>query len=115
LVASVGAAVQARRTTAGGRILLGAQSHEARVRSWLASCGVAHLFRDDGWRALGALDLAGPAGTPQLEELDAEEAERRYGQPAGWGPKQPAHASTAEMLRNIGQTLRYYRGWRPKQ
>jgi hypothetical protein len=67
------------------------------------------------WRALGALDLAG-----RCRHAPVGAARRGGGgaalRPTGRvGPKQPAHASTAEMLRNIGQTLRHYRGWRPKQ
>jgi hypothetical protein len=80
--------VAPRRTTqGGGRVVLGAESHDARSRMrWLGSRGVAHLFEDPEGNLWEHSSLPDAGGTPQLEELDVQEAERRYGPRAQWGP-----------------------------
>lgn len=75
---------EARRTTATGRVVVGAEAHDRRVRmAWLASRGYEHLFRDDEGTLWEHSTL--PDGmTTQLEELAHEEAERRYGPATKW-------------------------------
>ena len=106
--------VVASPTTPTGRILVGAEAFDARDRmSVLASRDVAHLYRD----AQGTLwesSATRGAGTLQLEVLDHAEAERRYGPADGWSTVSLAMPSLGEMLRNIADTLRYNRGWRPE-
>ena len=116
MVAAVGSERGAARpTTPGGRVVVGAAAHEARVRmSWLASRGVAHLFQDADGVLWEHSNLQDSSGTPQLEELDEAEAERRYGPSDRWSTGSPATPSLGEMLRNIADTLRYQRGWRPE-
>ncbi len=96
-------------------MLLGAEAHDAQARMrWLGSRGVAHLFEDMEGGLWEHSNLPGAGGTPQLEELDEEEAERRYGPRAQWGLPPLAMQSVGQMLKNIVQTLRYSRGWRPE-
>ena len=107
--------VRPRPTRPGGRVVIGAAAHEARVRmSWLASRGVAHLFKDADGVLWEHSSLQDSSGTPQLEELDEAEAERRYGPSDRWSTWSPATPSLGEMLRNIADTLRYQQGWRPE-
>ena len=103
----------ARPTTAAGRLIVGAAADDRRSEmSWLASRGSAHLFRDlDGvyWEHSNLHDAR---GTPQLEELSAEEAASRYGSPETW----TSHLATpglGTLVRNVVQTKRYQRGRRP--
>ena len=104
----------ARPTTAGGRILLGAEAEDGRTAmTWLASRGQAHLFRDDEGTFWEHSNLPDTRGTPQLEELSETEAESRYGSRGTWAPPIPPRPSVGSMLRNIVQTVRYQRGWRP--
>lgn len=71
---------QPRRTTAGGRIVVGPEAHDLRVQmAWLASRGEAHLFQDDSGTLWEHSTLPDRRATPQLEELDEAEALRRYG------------------------------------
>ena len=108
--------VAPRPSTSGGRIVLGVEAHDLRMKMrWLGSRGVAHLFRDDDGVLWEHSTLSNAAGTPQLEELDREEAERRYGPEAKWGPPSIARPSVGGMLRSIWQTWRYSRGWRPRE
>jgi hypothetical protein len=103
-----------RPTEGGGRVLLGAESHDAQMRMrLLASCGGAHLFEDSEGTLWEHSNLPDAAGTPQLEELPEEEAERRYGPRARWGLPPLTTPSMRQMLKNIVQTVRYSRGWRP--
>jgi hypothetical protein len=99
----------------GGRVVIvGAEAHDRRVQmEWLASRGHGHLFRDAEGTLWEHSTLQDASGTPQLEELDADEAERRYGAAEEWGAHAPVRPSSAQMLRNIWQTWRYSRGWRP--
>ena len=106
--------VTARPTERGGRVLLGAESHDARRRMRrLASRGAAHLFENSEGTLWEHSNLPDAAGTPQLEALGEEEAERRYGPRARWSPPPLATPSVRQMLKNIVQTFRYSRGWRP--
>jgi hypothetical protein len=101
-------------TVAGGRVVVGAEAHDRRVQmEWLASRGYEHLFRDADGTLWEHSTLQDASGTPQLEELDPDEAELRYGDPQAWGPPTTVRPSTAQMLRNMWQTWRYSRGWRP--
>jgi hypothetical protein len=78
-------AQEARRTTATGRVFVGAEAHERRVRmEWLASRGYEHLFRDDEGTLWEHSTLPDASGTPQLEELTHVEAELRYGPATTW-------------------------------
>jgi hypothetical protein len=78
--------VAPRPTTAGGRLLVGAEADDARMgMSWLASRGAAHLFRDPQGTLWEHSNLPDASGTPQLEELERGEAQRRYGAPESWG------------------------------
>ena len=105
----------ARPTSTGGRVLLGAEAHEARVgMTWLASRGVAYLFRDDQGTLWEHSNLPVAAGTPQLEELDEAEADARYGPADGWSSGLLEMPSLADMLRSALETVRYQRGWRPE-
>jgi hypothetical protein len=98
----------------GGRIIVGAEAHDRRVQmEWLASRGYEHLFRDAEGRLWEHSTLQDASGTPQLEELAADEAERRYGGAEEWGPPATVRPSTAQMLKNVWPTWRYSRGWRP--
>jgi hypothetical protein len=108
-------AAAAARPTSGGRVLLGAGAYEARVRmTWLASRSVAHLFRDADGVLWEHSTLRDAAGTPQLEELGEEEAERRYGPADGWASGSLRMPSLGDMVRNISQTLRHQQDWRPE-
>jgi hypothetical protein len=75
---------EARPTTERGRVIVGAEAHDRRVRmEWLASRGYEHLFRDDEGTLWEHSTL--PDGmTTQLEELTREEAEHRYGPAKRW-------------------------------
>ena len=107
-------AVEPRRTT-DGTLLVGAAAEDARVRmTWLAARGQAHLFRDAEGILWEHSNLPDASGTPQLEELTAEEAESRYGARAGWVRAVAGRPSTGTMLQNVLQTLRYRRGRRPQ-
>jgi len=98
----------------GGRVLQGAEAHDARVRMLrLKSPGVAHLLQDDEGVLWEHSNLPDAGATPQLEELDKNEAEQRYGLRATWGPKPLEQPSLGRMLKNLWQTWRYSRGWRP--
>jgi hypothetical protein len=102
------------RPTAGGRVVLGAEAHDRRMgMSWLGSRGQAHLFRDADGGLWEHSNLPEAGGTPQLEELGHEEAERRYGPERRWGPPPLATPSFGSLLRNIWRTWRYSRGRRP--
>ena len=105
---------ESRRTAPSGRILVGAEAHDRRVQmEWLASRGHEHLFRDDEGTLWEHSTLPDPSGTPQLEELVETEAEHRYGPCTMWGPPPMVRPSTAQTLKNLWQTWRYSRGWRP--
>ena len=107
--------VTPRPTTRAGRVIVGAESEDARVQMrWLAARGHVHLFEDSEGTLWEHSSLPNPSGTPQLEELDLDEAERRYGPRAGWGPPPPARPTAGQMLKSIVQTIRYSRGWRPE-
>ena len=109
------AGTAASPTTSGGRVLLGAEAHEARVRmSWLATRGVAHLFRDGEGTLWEHSNLPDAGGTPQLEQLWEPEAEARYGSADCWSTGASELPSLADMLRNVSDTLRHRRGWRPE-
>jgi hypothetical protein len=106
--------VVAQPTSEGGRTLLGAEAHEARIRMrWLASRGVAHLFRDDDGTLWEHSTLENASGLAQLEELDEVEAERRYGSAESWSSGTLDVPGFEDVLRNIADTLRYASGWRP--
>jgi hypothetical protein len=106
--------VAAPTTTECGRLLVGAEAEDRRREmSWLASRGSAHLFRDHDGTYWEHSNLRDTRGTPQLEELSAEEAASRYGSPERWAPPFPLAPGLGTMLRSILQTLRYRRGWRP--
>jgi hypothetical protein len=110
------AAARPEPTTEGGRVLLGAAAHDARLgMRWLAGRGQAHLFADpDGtlWEHSTLLDAA---GTPQLEELDEAEAERRYGPRTAWGTLPWAQPRAAALVTAIVRAGRSRRGRRPKR
>jgi hypothetical protein len=109
------ATVAPRPSTSGGRIVLGAEAHDLRMKMhWLGSRGVAHLFRDGDGVLWEHSTLSDAAGTPQLEELDYDEAERRYGPAKAWGPPSTARPSLGRMVKGIWQTWRYSRGSRPR-
>jgi hypothetical protein len=77
--------VEPRPIASGGRLLVGADAEDARrAMHWLASRGQAHLFVDDDDVLWEHSNLPDAVGTPQLEELRAEEAEARYGPRRGW-------------------------------
>ena len=98
----------------GASVIVGAEAHDRRLEmEWLAARGYEHLFRDADGTLWEHSTLQDASGTPQLEELDPQEAERRYGDAQRWGTPATARPSTARMLRNIWQTWRYSRGWRP--
>jgi hypothetical protein len=104
----------APRPTASGRLLVGAEAEDhRRGMSWLASRGSAHLFRDDDGLLWEHSNLPDASATPQLEELTDTEARSRYGDPESWAPPMPKVPGGGTLLRNILQTLRYQRGWRP--
>lgn len=108
------AGAQPRRTTTEGRILVGAEAEDRRRSlTWLASRGEAHLFREDDGTLWEHSNLHDASGTPQLEELGTVEAEARYGPADAWGPPSLERPTAARMLRNVWQTWRYSRGWRP--
>ena len=101
-------------TTGDGRMLLGAEAHDARVRMrWLKSRGVAQLFEDDEGVLWEHSNLPDAGGTPQLEELGGEEAEHRYGRRGEWGSAPLERPSLGSMAKNMWQTWRYSRGRRP--
>ena len=104
--------VTPRPTTDRGRVLVGAEAEDARRRmTWQRSRGVAQLFEDaDGvlWEHSALRDAH---GAPQLEELNVAEAERRYGPRKEWGTE--LSRSLPDLLKAVGDTLRYQRGWRP--
>jgi hypothetical protein len=101
-------------TVEGGRVIVGAEAHDRRVQmEWLASRGYEHLFRDAEGTLWEHSTLQDASGTPQLEELDSDEAERRYGDAKEWGTHATVRPSGAQMLKNVWQTWRYSRGWRP--
>jgi hypothetical protein len=105
---------QPRPTTTGGEVVLGAEAEDRRRQMrWLGSRGHAHLFEDAAGRLWEHSNLPDARGTPQLEELDRPEAERRYGSPDEWGPSALERPSAGQMLRNVWQTWRYSRGRRP--
>jgi hypothetical protein len=101
-------------TTTGGRLLVGAEAEDRRrAMSWLAARGSAHLFRDDDGTYWEHSNLPSASGTPQLEELDVAEAERRYGPRSGWGPAAAKRPSALDLIRNTWRTWRYSHGRRP--
>lgn len=103
-----------RPTTAAGHVVLGADAHEARATMrWLASRGQAHLFRGCEGTLWEHSTLPDRAGTPQLERLDAAEAERRYGGSGSWG-RLPGAPGIGTMARSMWRTLRRGRGRRPE-
>jgi hypothetical protein len=98
----------------GARVIVGSEAHDRRAEmEWLAARGYEHLFRDADGTLWEHSTLPDASGTPQLEELDPDEAERRYGGPEGWGTRATVRPSAGQMLRNVWQTWRYSRGWRP--
>jgi hypothetical protein len=106
--------IVAQPTTTGGRLVLGAEAEDRRRElSWLASRGSAHLFRDVDGTYWEHSSLRDTRGTPQLEELSAEEAASRYGPPERWTQPSPLASGMGTMLRSLLQAFRYRRGWRP--
>jgi hypothetical protein len=100
------AGVRPAPTGAGGRLLVGAEADDARVpMHWLASRGDAHLFVDGGGVLWEHTNLRDATGTPQLEELPEEEAERRYGPRGAWRGG-ALDASARGALRALWQSLR---------
>jgi hypothetical protein len=104
----------ARPTTAAGHVWLGAEAHDRRAHMrWLATRDGTHLFESAAGVLWESSTLPDAQGTPQLEEVDEVEAERRYGPRAEWGSTMPTRPSAVEMLRNAWRAWRYSRGWRP--
>ena len=109
------AGARAQPTTTGGRLLLGAEAHDARVQmAWMASRGTAHLFRDDDGVLWEHSTLHDAAGTAQLEELDEAEAERRYGHTESWKGAAAVVPGLGSLAKALWQTVRYQQGWRPE-
>jgi len=108
------AAARAAPTTAAGRVLLGAEAHDARVEmTWLASRGSAQLFRGVDGALWEHSTLRDAAGTAQLEELDGAEAKRRYGPADRWQGVSAFAPGLGTLAKSLWQTFRYRRGWRP--
>ena len=91
----------------------GTRSRLSISTSGITSRGAAHLFEDVEGVLWEHSSLHEAGATPQLEELDENEAEQRYGLRATWGPKPLEQPSLGRMLKNLWQTWRYSRGWRP--
>ena len=109
------AAARAAPTTPAGRVLLGAEAHDARAgMTWLASRGSAHLFRDADGALWEHSTLRDASGTAQLEELDRAEADRRYGPAESWQGVSAFAPGLGALATSLWQTLRYRRGWRPE-
>ena len=110
------AAARAEPTTvARGRLLLGAEAHDARVRmAWMAGRGSAHLFRDEQGVLWEHSTLRDSAGTAQLEELDEPEAQRRYGPAETWKGAASLVPGLGSLAKGLWQTIRYQHGWRPE-
>jgi hypothetical protein len=96
----------AGRPSGGGRLLVGAAAHDARVdMHWLASRGEAHLFSDENDVLWEHTTLHDASGTPQLEELPPDEAERRFGPRTGW-EQRSLDPSVRGVLRALWQSSR---------
>ena len=92
------------RPSGGGRLLVGAEAEDARRdMHWLASRGEEHLFVDDADVFWEHSNLRDAAGTPQLEELPDDEADRRYGPRSGWA-QTSLDVSTRGVLRALWQS-----------
>ncbi len=108
------AGVEPQPTTFQGRLLIRAAATDARARMrWLASRGVAHLFRDADGTLWESSTLATAAGAPQLEELDQQDAERRYGSANAWGKLGVPDAGVRTLVRSLWQSWRRSRDRRP--
>jgi hypothetical protein len=104
------AGVRPQPSTPSGRLLVGAAAEDARTRmAWLASGERRHLFRDADGVLWEHTNLPDAIGTPQLETLDAAEAERRYGPPEDWGRVAYVRPQARHVARDLWNAWRHSR------